>query len=711
MSDAQQKVTFCRICEAHCGLVASVSSEGVVEQLRPDREHPLSQGEACPKGIAFTQVQNDPDRVVYPQRRDGSRVSWDDALGDVGARLRAVRDEHGPEAIGFYMGNPAAFSAQPLWIKGFMDAIGSRQLFTSGSQDVNNRFAASALLYGSPLLVPIPDLRRTDFLLVVGANPFVSHGSVLTAPRIRTLMRDIVARGGRVVVVDPRRSETARAFEHVPVRPDTDAWLLLSMLQVVFAEGLASPHPLASGVSELASWVEPFSPESTADLTGVPASVARQLARDLASASSAAVYGRTGSCLGRFGTLVAFLLDALNVVTGNLDRPGGAVVGRPPIEFDRVAARSGLASYDKYRSEGVPEVLGSLPAAHMASSITSGRLRALIVSAGNPLLSVPDGAALEQALASLDLLVVIDFYANDTARFADYVLPATTFLERADLPLPFLAYMTTPFVQWSDPVVAPRGEAREETWVISQLAASLGTVPVSHPLVRRLGKPLMKLMTPERFYDLLLRTGPGRLSVKRLRRHPHGLVLDEHVGVGALRKRILHRDRRVHLGVPEIAGEIARLRSASGSGSSEFPLRLIGLRELRSHNSWMHNAPKLMAGDRVHRLRVHPSDAAACGVADGDVVVVRSAVGSVQVPVLVTDEVMPGVVALPHGWGHRGGWRVANAAGGVNTNLLAGADVVDPLSGNAFLNGIPVALEAAPLAEPAADASEPATVV
>src|SRR5688500_11344266 len=277
----EQRITFCRICEAHCGLVATVD-DGVVQQLRPDREHPLSQGEACPKGIAFTEVQNDPDRVLHPLRRraDGSgfdRISWETAYAEIGARLRGVPRE----TIGWYMGNPAAFShAQPLWVKGFMDAIGSRQFYGSGSQDINNRFAASALLYGSPLLVPIPDLRRTSFLLVVGANPFVSHGSVLTAPRIRTLMRDIVARGGRVVVVDPRRSETARAFEHVAVRPDTDAWFLLSLLNVLGGPAYAAP----------------FSPEATAERTGVPAATTRELAAALAAAPSAAVYGRTGSC-------------------------------------------------------------------------------------------------------------------------------------------------------------------------------------------------------------------------------------------------------------------------------------------------------------------------------------------------------------------------------------------------------------------------------
>ena len=339
----EERVTFCRICEPLCGLVATVD-DGRLTQLRPDRDHPLSQGYACPKGIAMEGVQNDPDRVVYPLRRSGGpgefeRVTWEEAMSDIAARLRRILAERGPEAVGWYMGNPGAFSySHTLWAKGFLDGIGSPHYYSAGSQDVNNRFAASALLYGSPLLVPIPDLNRTHFLFMVGANPLVSHGSVLSAPRVREQLNDVVDRGGRVVVVDPRRTETARQYEHVAIRPDTDAWLLLSMLQVVFAEGLEDRGWLehgGRGAETLADRVRDFDPERTEGITGVPAQTVRELARAFAATPGAAAYGRTGSCLGRFGTLVAYLLDALNAVTGNLDRPGGAVFGRPPIASGR----------------------------------------------------------------------------------------------------------------------------------------------------------------------------------------------------------------------------------------------------------------------------------------------------------------------------------------------------------------------------------------
>src|SRR3954451_2383955 len=476
---SEQKITFCRICEAHCGMVATVE-DGRVVKLRPDRDHPLSQGYACPKGIAMVDVQNDPDRVTHPLRRrpDGSgfdRVGWDEALDDIGTRLRATIDRHRPKSVGWYMINPGAFSySHPLWVKGFLDALGTPHYWTASSQDVANRFAASALLYGSPLVIPIPDLQRTDFLLMLGANPLVSHGSVLTAPRIRDQLNAIVARGGRVVVVDPRRTETARAYEHMPIRPDGDAWLLLSLLHVIFEEGLEDWGALvgqADGYGALREAAAEHPPEATEARTGVPAEAARKLARDLAAAPSAAVYGRTGSCLGRHGTLVAFLLDALNLATGNLDRPGGAVFGRPAVALDDVGERTGLDSYDRTRSRlgDFPDVLGAMPASLMAREITTpgpGQLRALFVSAGNPALSVPDGGALEAALAELDLMVSIDLYVNETNRHADYVLPAATFLEREDMPIAFLGFYTTPFVQWTEPVVEPRGEARDDWQII-----------------------------------------------------------------------------------------------------------------------------------------------------------------------------------------------------------------------------------------------------
>ena len=698
-------------------MVATVD-DGRVTKLRPDPDHPLSKGYACPKGIAMTEVQNDPDRVLHPLRRrpDGSfeRVSWQDAMADITARLKRIHGERGADGVGWYMGNPGAFSySHTLWVKGFLDAIGSPHYYTAGSQDVNNRFAASALLYGTPLVVPIPDLARTRFLFMLGANPLVSHGSVLTAPRVKNQLHALVDRGGRVVVVDPRRTETARQFEHVPIVPDTDAWLLLAMLHTIFDEGLADTAFLArhaAGADALAELVRPHGADQAAARTGIAAEEIRGLARDFAGADGAAAYGRTGSCLGRFGTLVSFLLDALNAVTGNLDRPGGAVFGRPPVSLDDLGERFGLATYGKVRSRfgGFPDVLGNLPASLLPREIeTPGerQIRALFISAGNPVLSVPDGDALERAMEGLELCVSLDFYVNETNRHADYVLPAATWLERDDVPLAFLGFYTTPFIQQTDPVVPPAGEAREEWEVIDELGRALGVMPSSIAPVRLLARLGIRL-SPQRQLDLLLRTGPGRFSLSRLRRHPHGIVLDEHVATGVLRRKVRHRRGKLALAPPEIAAEVARLAGANGHDPS-YPLRLIGMRELRSHNSWMHNAPLLMRGGRTHAMRVHPDDAAAHSLEDGGEARISSKSGAVVVPVKVTDEMIPGTVALPHGWGHRGGWRLANHHAGVNVNLLASAEPEDlePLAGMAFLNGIPVRVEPVSSAPAAAAAS------
>jgi anaerobic selenocysteine-containing dehydrogenase len=709
----EEKVTYCRICEPLCGMVATVE-DGKLLQLRPDGEHPLSKGFACPKGIAMAQVQNDPDRVLHPLRRSPGgkfhRVSWDEAIEDIGNRLGDIRERHGGGSIAWYMGNPGAFSySHTLWAKGFLDGVGSPHYYTAGSQDVNNRFAASALLYGSPVIVPIPDLARTDLLLIVGANPLVSHGSVMSAPRIKDELSGIVRRGGRIVVVDPRRTETARAFEHVAVNPDTDALLLLSILNVIFEEGLESRRAIAgqsSGVEGLRAMAAAYRPEETAAETDVVPEQVRELARDLAAAEHAAVYGRTGSCLGRSGTLVSFLLDALNLVTGNLDREGGAMFGDPPLPLEDLAERIGVSTYAKVRSRigGFPDVLGNLPASLMAKEITTagdGQIRALFVSAGNPVLSVPNGDELEAAMEELELSVSIDMYVNETNRHADYVLPATTFLEREDFPLAFLSLFTTPFIQMTEAVVEPMGEARQEWEIIEAISRRIGVTPSPAANLRTLGKVGVRI-GPRRIVELLLRMGPkgdlfglrrGGLNLKKLAANPHGIVLADSLTAGVLPKKIRHRDRKVRLDPPEIAAEVERLAGRNGH-DPDFPLRLIGLRELRSHNSWMHNSELLMKGGRTHAARIHPDDAAAQGISDGDLCRIESANGEIELAALLTDEVKRGTVAVPHGWGHRGGWQLANQHGGANVNLLASSDPdsLELLAGMAHLNGIPVRL-------------------
>jgi len=514
-----------------CGLIATVA-DGRLMSLRPDHDHPLSRGRACPKGIAFTDVQNDPDRVLEPLRRrqDGTfeQVSWDEALADIAARLSTIITNHGGHSVGQYFGNPAAFGyATSLWPGVFMARIGSRHLYSAGSQDINSRFVASKLLYGAASQLPFPDLPRTHFLFMLGANPLVSHGSALRAPRIKDDLADIVRRGGRVVVVDPRRTETARQYEHVQGRPDSDAWLLLSMLQVVFADGLESREVVehqAVGLDGLAGLCAPFPPEQTAARTGVPAETVRALARDFASAPSASAYGRTGACLGTHGTLVSFLLDALSAVTGNLDRAGGTLMSHPVIPLEELGERLGSFSYDSMRSRigNLPDVNGTFPAALMADEITTpgpGQMRALFVVAGNPVLSVPNSAALEAAVGQLELFVSFDLYVNETNRLAHYILPGTTMLERDDLPIAFAACSPTLFVQSTAAVLAPYGQARPEWQVYAELArrmrlSLLATGPLErfNAVLAWLERRGILRMTPRAMMGVLLGWAPTAIG-------------------------------------------------------------------------------------------------------------------------------------------------------------------------------------------------------
>lgn len=715
MGETREKVTFCRICEPFCGLVATVE-DGELKQLRPDPDNPSSKGFACARGIAMTEIQNDPDRVTYPLRKSANggfeRVSWEVAMKDIAGRLGAIRRQHGADSVGWYMGNPAGASyAHLLWTLGFINRLGTPHLYSVGSQDQNSRLAASALLYGTPLVYPFPDLDRTDFLLMVGANPRVSQGSGISVPRIGEAIKGIEKRGGRVVVVDPRRTPTAKAHEWLPINPDSDALMLLAMVNVLFEEDLidrAAIGATADGVQGLRALCEAFTPESTEVATGIQATSLRQLARDLAGARRAAVYGRVGACVGRFGTLVSFLLDVLNVLTGNLDRPGGAVFANSPIALDGLVKRFDLASYARTRSRvgGLPDVLGQMPSSLMAREITTpgeGQMRALFVSAGNPVLSSPNGDELEAALPDLELLVSIDLYVNETNRHADYVLPATTFLERDDVPVFALAEQLRPFIQTTEAVLEPRGEARQEWEIIDELAGRVGL-----PLIPgRAGRWLHGLRlspTPRQLVDLMIRTGPQGdwfglrregLSMAKLAQHPHGLEL-EPLKTGVLSKKIAHRSGKLKLDPPEIAFEVRRLLASTQSAADpQFPLRLIGMRESRSHNSWMHNSEKLMRGDRKVTVKMHPQDATALSLLDGESVRVSSKTGAIELPVELTDDIHAGTVAIPHGWGHKGGWRIANASGAPNINALTSTELgdIEKLAGMTHLSGVPVRVD------------------
>jgi anaerobic selenocysteine-containing dehydrogenase len=724
MADVEHKSTFCRICEPLCGMVATVE-DGRLIALRPDKDHPLSAGFACQKGIAFTEVVNDPDRVTTPLRRTAAGfepVSWDEAMADIAQRLADIHRRHGSRAIGWYYGNPGAFSySHVLSLAMFMAGFGPRlHVFTAGSQDVNNRFVASQLLYGTPLALPIPDVLRTDLLVVIGANPIVSHGSVLTVPRIKDRMHDIVKRGGRVLVIDPRRTETAAQFEWLGIVPDGDAYLLLSLLHVLFGENLVD-HARLARQADGADWLErlarPFSPEVTESRTGIDPDTVRTLARDLARTRRAAVYGRVGTSTGENGTLTTYLLDAVNLVAGNLDVPGGSMFGRYGLPGERWLNKAGGALlrtiYARRRSRigDFPSVLMSEPAGVMAKEITTpgaGQVRALVVSAGNPVLSVPNGNELEAALESLELTVGIDLYVNETLAHCDYVLPATTMYERDDFPLPFQTLSVTPFRQATEAVIAPVGQARAEWQIIDDITRRLWRRTPGLTALAGARKVLTLFgvrPSPRLLVDAVIRLADGGdrfglrrggLTFSRLAAdNPHGVVLAANLRDGVLRDTVVYRGRRVRLRHNEIAAEVEAL--SRRRAPDDYPMRLIGMRESRSENSWMHNSPLLMRGDRGQCVRMHVDDASAADIADGDIVRVTSLHGEIELPVIVTKDIVAGVVAVPHGWGHNGtgGWRRANDAGGVNVNRLMSSAPVDieRLAGMARLTGVPVRVD------------------
>lgn len=727
MQGTENKLTFCRICEPLCGMVATVE-DGRLTTLRPDREHPLSSGFACPKGIAFTEVVNDPDRVTKPLRRgpDGfEEVGWDEALTDIATRLSAVLREHGSGAVGWYMGNPAAFSYSHLvGVIAFIKGIGRHShYFTASSQDTSSRLLASQFLYGSPLSVPIPDLNRTDLLVMMGANPLVSHGSFLTAPRIKDRLRDITGRGGRVVVIDPRRTETAAEYDWLGIVPDTDAYLLLSLLQVLFAENIAdrpSIESQAHGLDWLRAQAARFTPEVTAATTGIRPDDVRALARTLAETPRAAVYGRFGTCVGRNGTLTTYLIDAVNLVAGNLDTAGGSVFNPLRIPGQRWAMLlMGAMLRRAYRRKrtrigGFGSVIGAEPAALMAKEIAvpgPRQIRALFVSAGNPVLSVPNGDELEAATEKLDLMVGLDFYLTETAAHCDYLLPVTTMYERDDFALTFQQFQATPFRQATEAVVAPPGEARSEWAIIDDLMHRMSArTPVFAVLglIRRLLRSIGRQLDPRPIADLIIRISEGgdRFGLRRtgltFRRltgdHPHGVVLGPHIRTRVLREVLAYADRRVHLRHDEIATEIATL--SEHEDSDRYPLRLIGMREPRSENSWMHNSPLLRRGNnREHRALMHSDDAAELGIADRDVVQVTSMTGQIELPVELTADIVRGAVAIPHGYGHKGTgrWQVANRAGGANVNLLMSSEPehIEALAGMSQLTGVPISVRKA----------------
>jgi anaerobic selenocysteine-containing dehydrogenase len=714
----------CSLCEATCGLKFEVEGDRILS-VRPDEDDVFSQGYACPKGIAIAELHHDPDRLRQPVRRnaagDFEAISWDDAFDLVARKLSEIRERHGNDAIGFYWGNPTGNNhGALLMMSSFTKALGTRNRFSAGSQDANPRVVTSYELYGTSVSIPIPDIDRTDYFLCLGGNPMVSNGSVMTAPDMKRRLRAVRERGGKIVVVDPRRTETAKeADEHVAIRPGGDAAFLLAMALVLVERGRVDRTFLASTTSgwpEIEKRLAAFTPARVAAFTGVPAETIERLALEFADARSAVCYSRVGVCVGPHATLATFATDLLNVITGRLGREGGPMFTTPAFDLGRVARMTGLDGHGRWKSRtrGLPETLGDLPAAVLADEIETpgdGQVRAMVTLAGNPVLSAPNGRRIAAALDTLEFMVSIDIYVNETTRHADVILPPCWNLSEDHIDLLFAAVGVRNIARWSPPVV-PKPEGELADWeILLALAERLGGGALGEPWLDRVLRwlrPLGVRWTPTGFLDLLLRLGPygdrflpwsDGLNLTKLKAAPHGIDL------GPLRpgvnQHLFHRDRRIHLSSPLVTEALNGLERDLDAKAAQNGLVLIGRRELRSNNSWMHNLPSLVSGRERCVLYVHPEDADRYQVRDGELAILESRVHSGEVRVAITDEMRPGVVSLPHGWGHADSapWqKVAGSHAGVSINDWVDDAVVEPIIGQSILNGVPVRLGPLPQA-------------
>ena len=703
----------CSLCEAMCGLAIEVDGERILS-IRGDDEDVFSHGHICPKAVALKDLHEDPDRLRRPLRRRGSdweEIGWDAALDLAAERLLEVQRAHGRHAVAVYQGNPTVHNyGAILYGQMLLRALRTRSRFSATSVDQLPHMLASLLMFGHQLLLPVPDIDRTSFLLVLGANPLVSNGSLLTAPGIERRLRALRARGGRLVVVDPRRTETAAiADTHLAIRPGTDALFLLALLAVVFEAGLARPgrlQPMLSGLDEVAAAAREFPPERVAAATGLRAEEIRTLAHAFAEAPSAVAYGRVGVSTQELGGVCQWLIYVLNIVTGNLDRAGGTMFTRPAVDLvalgDRIGQR-GHFGKGHSRVRGLPEFGGEWPAAVLAEEMeTAGpdQIRAFVSLAGNPVLSTPNGARLERALPGLDFMVSIDPYLNETSRHAHLVLPPVSPLERDHYDLVFHLLAVRNTVRYSPALFAPPPDGREDWQILHGLARRIGARRGRQTVASSMMTKAAGRLGPRGILALLLRTGPhgrglrpwGRgLTLKALEGAPHGIDLGPLTP--ALPDALRTADRRIALAPPVLMADLPRVRARLITAERESALSLIGRRELRSNNSWMHNSARLTRGRDPCTLLMHPGDASARGLADGDRVDVRSRVGQVEATLRVSGDMRPGVVSLPHGWGHhRPGTRLRVAAQrpGASLNDLTDEAEVDTLCGTAVLSGVPV---------------------
>ena len=690
----------CNLCEAICGLEIKTQGDQILS-IKGDKNDPLSRGYICPKGTAMQDIYTDPDRLRKPVKRQGDKwieISWQEAFDTVADKVASVQEQHGINAVAFYAGNPNVHNYGSMTHAGVLrKAVQTKTHFSATSLDQLPHHLTAYSLYGHQSLIPVPDIDHTNYMLIIGGNPLASNGSIMTAPDIPKRLKAIQQRGGRFVVIDPRRTETADlADQHLFIRPGTDAWLLMAMLNTLFAEDLVDAGHLTNllvGVDEVRDACQPFTPELAEQRTGVAAEHIRQLARDMANTQGALCYGRMGVSVQVYGTLCQWAIQMINILTHSLDVRGGMMASSPALGFVK-PGESGAGHFAAFHSRvsGLPEFAGELPASVMAEEMLTegeGQIRGLITVAGNPVLSAPNGNQMDKALAGLDVMVSIDFYINETTQHADVILPPTSALEHDHYDLAFHRLAVHNTARFNEAVFDPSDGSKHDWEIFNELAMAIAA---------RKGIEAKPLPSPDQLVDFGLQCGPYSasanhelaLNLDKLKQYPHGLDIGPLEP--SLPERLCTLDGKITLMAEYIQQDVTRLIADHVSLDSD-ELLLIGRRHIRSNNSWMHNSHRLVKGKPRWQLLMHPDDLAAHQLQDQSQVRIRSRVGEVETQVLASDEVMPGVVSLPHGWGHkRAGVHLHIAAkqAGVSCNDLTDDKLIDQASGNSALNGVPV---------------------
>ena len=685
----------CNLCEAICGIEIT-HEDGAIVSIVGDKLDPFSRGHICPKAVALKDLYEDPNRLKMPVRRTSGgwqEIGWDEAFDEVATRLTAVQSSFGRDAVAVYQGNPSVHHlGTMLNSRELLKSLKTKNSYSATSVDQLPHHFASWAMFGHQFLIPIPDIDHTKYFLILGANPLASNGSLMTSPDVIQRLDAIKKRGGKIVLVDPRRTETTRvADEHHFITPGTDAFLLLAIINVLFAEGsvdLGRLVDFTDGIGTLSAISKDVTPEIAAKETGISASEIRRLAQEFAGAESAVCYGRIGLSTQKFGGLCQWLVNAINILTGNFDRQGGAMFTAPA--FDLLQASKGGNIHDRWQSRirKLPEFMGELPVAALAEEILTegeGQVRALVTSCGNPVLSTPNGGQLDRALEKLDFMVSIDIYINETTRHAHIILPPASFLESSHYDIIFNTFAVRNTAKYSVPLFA-NAEGAKHDWEIF------------HELVHRLegGSGTLNPEPPEAKLNLALMFGKYQLSVEKLINEPHGVDLGELKP--CLPERLFTAEKRIDLAPDLLVADLARLKKEIDiSKDAEFPFRLIGRRHLRDCNSWMHNSEMLMKGKDRCTLMINDADARSLSLDNGQTVCVSSRVGSVTLPLEVTNNIASGVVSIPHGYGHgRKGIKLDVAAGhaGVSINDLTDETVIDELTGNAAFSSVRVRIEA-----------------